>query len=231
MKFTTTQISVATAALAGSRRTGASAPGSFKLDGQTLRAIAPTGLDRYRDAMTPLLESKLAELLAQRPAALGLSAYESFVAWTAWVTAIATANHWLAERAVEVEQQVRWALAAEATLPAQPATATRAGGAGPAPVRTAAAACGSADPLVGRLSEPGDASDLQAPSPMRAWLERWRATAAVAAASRATKASSERLAPRGSRLHPPDSALRHHSPAPERSRSVALAIEHHGADG
>jgi hypothetical protein len=53
----------------------------------------------------------------------------------------------------------------------------------------------------------------------------------VAAASRATKASSERLAPRGSRLHPPDSALRHHSPAPERSRSVALAIEHHGADG
>jgi hypothetical protein len=66
---------------------------------------------------------------------------------------------------------------------------------------------------------------------MRAWLESWRAMAAVAVASRATQATSERIAPRGSRLHPPDSALRHHSPAPERSRSVALAIEHHGADG
>jgi hypothetical protein len=66
---------------------------------------------------------------------------------------------------------------------------------------------------------------------MRAWLASWRAGAEAAAVTRTAKAASERRAPRGSRQHPPDSALRHHSPAPERSRSVALAIEHHGADG
>jgi hypothetical protein len=200
--------------------------------------------------MTALLEPKLAELRASRPSALGLSAYESFVAWTAWVTAIEGVNHWLAERGAEVEQQVRWALAAEATLPVDRATATTAGDAGPAvavlrgsraggaQAPTAAACSVSVEPVggsggrsAGRLSEPGDAGGLPAPSSIRAWLESWRAMAAVAAASRATKATSERIAPRGSRLHTPDSALRHHSPAPERSRSVALAIEHHGADG
>jgi hypothetical protein len=247
MKFTTTSISAATVALVASRTTGAHAPGSFCLDGQALRANAPTGPDRYRDAMAPQFESKRAELQASQPQAQGLSAYESFMAWTAWVTAVERANQWLAERSAEAEQQLRWAQAAEALLavdatPSAPASgaaralgAAQGGGSGVRnPKGTAATQklAGGSDPMpFTGAADPGDMRGLPAPASMVVWLARWRASAEAAALARAAQAASERLAPRGSRQHPPDSALRHHSPAPERSRSVALAIEHHGADG
>jgi hypothetical protein len=179
-----------------------------------------------------------------------LSAYESFIAWTAWVTDVERANRWLAERGEEAERQWRWAQAAEATLPVDTAEPAPSGGAAPQAAEVLADWAGGAhdrrvagitvavDPPGGQgglsfshVPEPREPMGQPAPAPMQAWLASWRASAQAAAATRIAKAASERRAPRGSRQHPPDSALRHHSPAPERSRSVALAIEHHGADG